>query len=87
MLSILTAPLFLLLTFLINFFPSGSTLPSGFHTAVTALGGYLHILDPLVPISTLLTCVSLIFAVEISLFGFKFLRWVLGHIPQIGGNG
>lgn len=72
---------------LIAILPSGSGFPAGFHTAVTAMGGYLHILDPLVPISTLLTCLTLIFTVEIALFGFKTFKWVFGHVPLIGGKG
>lgn len=74
------------LSFLISFFPAGSGFPASFHTATTALGGYLHILDPLVPINTMLTCLTLIFTVEIALFGFRTLKWVLSYIPFIGGS-
>lgn len=75
------------LEFLIGLFPTGTGFPEGFHTAVTALGGYFHILDPLVPISTLLTCLSLIFGVEIAIFGFRTLKWLISHIPFLGGRG
>jgi len=75
------------LSFLIGLFPVGTGFPTSFHTAISALGGYLHILDPLVPISILLTCLTLIFGVEIALFGFRTLKWVLSHIPFLGGKG
>jgi len=78
-------------TYLINailsIFPTGTGFSSSFHTAVTALGGYLHILDPLVPISILLTCLTTIITAEILLFGFKTFKWLASHIPFIGGKG
>lgn len=76
-----------LISGLISIFPTGTGFPTGFHTAVTNLGGYLHILDPLVPISTLLTCLTLVFTVEIAIFGFKTFKWIFGHVPFIGGKG
>lgn len=74
------------LSFLIGLFPSGSGFPTAFHDATQALGGYLHILDPLVPINILLSCVLLIFGVEIALWGFKMFRWIFSHVPFIGGK-
>lgn len=76
-----------LVSLIIAIFPTGGTFPSAVHTATTALGGYLHILDPLVPISTLLSCLTLIFTVELAIFGFKTFKWVASHIPFIGGRG
>jgi len=75
------------LSWLIGLFPSSNGFPPEVHTAAAALGGYLGILDPLVPIATLATVVSLMFLVEVSIFGFKSLKWVLSHIPFIGGKG
>lgn len=87
MVTILLNGLYGFLTFLIGLFPTGTGFPTAFHTAVTNLGGYLHILDPLVPISTLLTCLTLVFTVEIAIFGFKTFKWIFGHVPLIGGKG
>ena len=78
--------IFNFLSFLIGLFPTGSGFPTSFHTATIYLGGYLHLLDPLVPISILLTCLTLIFGVEIALFGFRTLKWLLSYIPFIGGS-
>jgi len=74
------------LQYIIALFPVGSGFPGEVHTAFSSLGGYLHILDPLVPISTLLSCVTLIFTVEIAIFGFKSFNWVKSHLPFIGGK-
>jgi len=79
--------IFSFISSLIGFFPAGTGFPDTVHTAMTSLGGYLHILDPLVPISTLLTCLTLIFSVEIALFGFKTVKCIISHIPWIGGRG
>lgn len=74
------------LSWLISVFPVGTGFPDGIHSAFSTLGGYFHILDPLVPISTLLTCVLLVFGVEIALFAFRTLKWILSYIPFIGGS-
>lgn len=71
----------------ISLFPSGGGFPTAWHTAIEALGGYLHILDPLVPISILLSCVLFLFTVEVAIFGFKTFRWIMGHVPLVGGKG
>jgi hypothetical protein len=79
--------LYSFLQFLINIFPVGTGFSTGFHTAMTSLGAYLHILDPIIPINILLTCLLFIFGVEIAIFGFKTLKWIISHIPWIGGHG
>jgi len=73
--------------FIINVLPHGSGFPPEVHDAVTGLGGYLGIWSPIIPISTLATCVGLAFAVEIAIFGFKSFKWIVSHIPWIGGKG
>ena len=72
---------------ILSLFPIGTGFPSSFHTAVSALGGYFHILDPLVPIDILLACVTFIFGVELALFGFRTLKWLISFIPWFGGKG
>lgn len=76
-----------LLTWFLSLFPAGTGFPSAAHDAAKALGGYFGVLDPLVPISTLVSCVSLIVSVEVGLFGFRTLKWIISHIPAIGGRG
>lgn len=75
------------LSWLTSLFPVSSGFPQEVHTAATALGGYLGILDPLVPIATLTTVVGIIFSVELGIFGFKTLKWLISHVPGIGGRG
>jgi len=47
----------------------------------------LSIFDPLVPISTLLTTVGLVISVEVIILGFRTLKWILSHVPLVGGKG
>lgn len=72
---------------IIGFFPTSTGFPPEVHTAAVALGGYLGMLSPLVPIGTLATCVGIAFTVEIAVFGFRTLKWVVSHVPFIGGKG
>jgi len=71
---------------LISWLPSGSYFSSTVHTAVTALGGYLDILSPIVPVSTMLTVLTLVFGFEMSLFAFRTLKWIISHLPFVGGK-
>jgi len=76
-----------LLSWLINLLPAGGTFPAEVHSAAVGLGGYLGILSPIAPISTLSTVLLLIISVELTIFGFRTFRWVVSHIPFIGGKG
>jgi hypothetical protein len=76
-----------LLSGIVSLFPASSGLPSEVGDAFAYFGGHLAILDPLVPIATLGTCVGILLSVELLLFGFKILRWILSHVPFVGGKG
>jgi len=75
------------LSFLINHLPSGGVFPTEVHSAFSTLGGYVGMFDVFVPISTLLYCLLLLFSVEIGVFAFKTIKWLVSHIPLIGGKG
>jgi len=65
-------------------FPVSTGLPTEFHTALTTLTGYVGILDPLVPISTLVSALTIVFVYEFTIFSFKALSWIYHKIPVIG---
>lgn len=75
------------LNFTISLFPTGTGFPTEVHSAFTTLGGYIGLIDVLVPVQTMLWCLTLIFSVEIAVFGFKTIKWIISHIPFIGGKG
>jgi len=84
--AIINFAYFLIQTF-IGFFPSSTGLPDEVHTAASAIGGYFGIWDPVLPLDTLATCVGLIISVELGIFGFKTFKWIISHVPWIGGKG
>jgi len=73
--------------FLVSLFPISSGFPSSVSTAVTQLGGYTAIINTLIPLSTLSQILLLIIAVELVIFAFKGLRFILGYVPIVGGKG
>jgi len=87
MITYLLYLVYYVLNFLINLLPTGVPFPTSVHTAFSTLGGYLGVMDVFIPLSTLLWCLTTIFGVEIALFGFKTLKWIISHIPIIGGKG
>jgi hypothetical protein len=72
---------------ILSVFPSSTGLPAEVNDAVVFLGGYVGILDPIVPLSTLSTVLTLIIGYELTVFGFKGFRWIFSHVPMIGGRG
>jgi len=76
-----------LLSGIIGILPSSTGFPSEAHAAMSGLGGYLGIWSPILPLATLGTLLTLVFSVEIAIFGFKSVKWIVSHIPWIGGKG
>lgn len=76
-----------LLAQLIALFPAGQYLPESLHTAMSTIGGYLNLLTPIVPFNTLFTALMIVIGLEIALFNWKSIKWLLSHIPFIGGKG
>lgn len=72
--------------FFIDLFPVGTGFPPAVHTATASLGGYLRIIDPLLPVSTLATIVTLVVVFELALFAFRTFRWLLTYLPFVGGK-
>lgn len=85
--SIFITLAFSVLSWVIGILPDSSGFPADATTAFQSLGGYLGIWDPILPIATLATCVGLVFAVELGIFAFKSVKWIISHIPWIGGRG
>jgi len=78
---------YIFLNWLISLFPPSTGFPEEVLDAAHVLGGYLGILDPLVPLDTLAVVVGIVFSVELGIFGFKTLKWLFSHVPLIGGRG
>jgi len=78
---------FNVVSWIIGLLPTSTGFPADVFTAFSTIGGYTQILDPIIPWSTIATTVGLAFATEIDIFGSKTFKWLLSHIPCIGGNG
>jgi len=78
---------FSVIDWLLSLFPASSGFPSDVHTAAAGLGGYVGIWTPILPMETLITCIGIVFGVEMAVFGFKTVKWIISHIPVIGGKG
>ena len=72
------------LAFFINLFPQSSGFPSEVSSAFAYFGGYVGMLDPILPISTLATTVGIVFVVEGVIFSYRVLTWVFHKVPFIG---
>jgi len=72
---------------IVNMLPPSTGFPPEALAGATYLGGFFGMFSPLISMPTLLTCVSLVFTVEIAVFGFRTLKWVISHLPFIGGKG
>lgn len=73
-----------LLSLVFLLFPISTGFPTEVSTAFTYLGGYVGMLDPLIPISTLATTVGILVTVELLIFSFRGLSWIFSKIPIIG---
>jgi len=75
------------LSLLVAVFPESTGLPSELTAATNYLGGYLNLLDPIVPIDTLGTTLGILVLIELAIFGFKTAKWIISHLPMVGGRG
>jgi len=73
--------------FILSVFPDGSGFPSTFTDAVTTFSGYLAILNPIFPYETLLQIIQLVIAYQLIVLAWRGTRWLVSHLPFIGGNG
>jgi len=73
-----------IISLIIAIFPQSTGFPSQVTTAFTYIGGYLGILDPLVPISTLVQTVSIVIGVQLLILTFRMVQWAYSKLPFIG---
>jgi len=62
---------------------SDVTLSSSFTSAITTAGGYLHSLNAILPVDTMLTILGVSLTFELAYLTFKIIMWVLRKIPTI----
>jgi len=87
MISLILLAVYTFISSIVGLLPTSSGFPSEVHDAFSTLGGYVGIFDVFIPLSVLLWCLTAIFGVELAIFGFKTLKWLISHIPLVGGKG
>lgn len=76
-----------LLTLALSVFPNSTGLPEIVHTSAVAIGGYARTFDAILPIDTIFTVVSLVITVQLGILAFKSFKWIISHVPFVGGRG
>jgi len=66
-----------------SYLPLGGTLPSVFHSAAQYFANTLASVDFILPVSTVLFCMSIILSVKLSLWGLNFLRLLVNFVRGI----
>jgi len=62
---------------------SDVSLTSGIGQSIISAGQYLSILDPVIPVATIIAVIALLATIEISIAAFKVIKWVYKKIPGI----
>jgi len=76
-----------LLQFIVGVLPTSAGFPAEMTSAFNLMAGYVQILNTLLPISTLATVLLLLVSVDLAIFGFKTFKWLISHLPLVGGRG
>lgn len=72
------------LGFFVSLFPLSAGFSSEVGSAFQWIGGYVGMLDPIIPIATLATTVGIVLTVELLIFSYKILLWIFSKVPVIG---
>jgi hypothetical protein len=84
MIDFLLQQIYNFINFIINLLPDGIPFSEEIIDAFITLGGYWGMFDSLVSMNALATMVGLILFAELSLYGIKFIKWLIKLIPGIG---
>lgn len=75
------------LNLLIGLFPASSGFPAEVVDSASYIGGFVTMFSPILPLATLLICLTIIVQIELAIFGFRSIKWIISHIPAFGGRG
>jgi len=80
-----------IITGVINLFPQGGTFPSSFHSSASYFGNALASVNFIVPVGTLMTCITLVLGVKLALYSLHFMYMLVNFVrgvptsPMSGG--
>jgi len=78
----LSIPYFIL-TALISIVPTGGGIPTEFVSAVHSIWGYVESFSFIVPVQTLLWCLTITLTFEAGVFVFQAFNWLLKKLPHM----
>lgn len=76
----------IIVNFLLSFLPLNYVVNAGVASAFSSAGASLWTLHAFIPIDILFTAVFLVLMSELFILQFYFWRWVVSHLPWIGGR-
>lgn len=74
------------LSFLIGLLPASQGFPPDILSAAQYIGSKIGIFGPVMPIETLSACLGILFAAQLGVWAFKSLKWIISHVPFVGGH-
>ena len=75
------------LAFIIGLMPASEGFPPEVLAGANAVGAKIGIFGPVMPVATLSTVLGLLFGAQLGIWAWKTFKWVMSHIPWIGGRG
>lgn len=75
------------LSFVIGLLPRSEGFPPTVLEAASSIGEKIGIFEPVMPVATLSACLGVLFAAQLGVWSWKSFKWIVGHIPYIGGRG
>lgn len=72
---------------IVSILPNSTGFSGDVLSAAHTIGSYFGLVSPILPIDTIATAVTVVFTIEIAIFGWKTIKSLISHIPQFGGSG
>ena len=76
-----------ILIFIAGLLPTSTGIPVAIQNAVVTFGGYLRVIDVLLPVDALGLAMTTVISIQLAIFAFKSFKWLLSHLPFVGGRG
>lgn len=76
-----------ILIFISALLPQSTGIPVDVQNAVLTFGGHLRVIDVLLPVDALAVALTTVISLQLAIFAFKSFKWLLSHLPFVGGHG
>jgi len=76
-----------IINWIIQIFPISTGFSTTVQASFTTIVGYVGMFNPILPYATVGAVLLIIIPVDLGIFAFKNIKWIISHIPFIGGKG